>query len=129
MRKNMKPSQTVNQNKTNISLRYRGLSPRALWQHMIETQISQLQHLASIACATITMERQYQAKPAFRVLATLEVPGPDYHAEASDYTLHAALLKVLNNLRRQIQSRNNRRLDRHKSNSHSGLPSSRSNNK
>ena len=98
----------------NISLQYRGLSPRAVWQRLIESQIRKLQHLASIASARITLERQRQGKRAFRLFAILEVPGPDFHAEASDYTVQAALLKVLNNLRRQIQSRKNRQMNRRK---------------
>jgi len=55
-----------------------------------------------------------------------QVPGPDFHAEASDYTLQAALLKVIDNLRRQMQSRKNRQLDRRKNNSKLGLLHGRS---
>jgi ribosome-associated translation inhibitor RaiA len=108
----MKLKNTINGNETNISLFYRGLSPRALWHSLVEAEIRKLRHLASIASARITLERQRHGKSAFRVLAILEVPGPDFHAEASDYTLRAALLKVVHNLRRQIQSRKNRQLAR-----------------
>jgi len=100
---------------TNISLLYLGLSPRTFWENLVEAQVRKLRHLASIASARITLERQHQSKPVFRVLAVLEVPGPDFHAEASDYTLRAALLKVVNNLRRQMQSRKNGQLARRKS--------------
>ena len=55
------------------------------------------------------------------MFATLEVPGPDYHAEAWDYTLQAALLKVVENLRRQMRSRKNRQLERRKNSSKLGL--------
>jgi ribosome-associated translation inhibitor RaiA len=108
----MKPKNAINGNETNINLCYRGLNPRPLWHSLVEAQIRKLHHLASIALARITLERQRQSKPAFRVSAVLEVPGPDFHAEASDYTLRAALLKVVNNLRRQMQSRKNRQLAR-----------------
>jgi len=60
------------------------------------------------------------------VFATLEVPGPAYHAEARDYTLQAALLKVIDNLRRQMQSRKNRQLERRKNSSKLGLLHGRS---
>jgi len=110
----MKLENTITRKITNISLNYRGLSPRAFWENLVEAQVRKLRHLASIASAKITLEQQRQSKPVFRVLAVLEVPGPDFHAEASDYTLRAALLKVVNNLRRQMQSRKNRQLARRK---------------
>ena len=121
----MKPSKTDNQTKAAITLRYRGMNPRSIWQRIVESQIEKLHHLASIACATVTLECNHRKKPAFRVCAKLEVPGPDFHAEATGYTLHAALLQVLNNLKRQIQSRHNRRLDRRRVTWQSGVPSGR----
>jgi len=110
----MKRNNSTYRNETKISLLYRGLNPSTLWQSLVETQIKKLQHLASIAWARITLERQPQANPAFRVLAVLEVPGPDFHAEASDFTLRAALTKVARNLHCQMQSRKNRQLARRK---------------
>jgi ribosome-associated translation inhibitor RaiA len=105
----------------NIILRYQGLKARAVWQGLVETQLRKLQNLAAIASARVTLEWQHQVKPAFRVLALLEVPGPDFHAEARDATLQAALLKVVRNLERQIQSRKRRRVDKRKTNMQLGL--------
>jgi ribosome-associated translation inhibitor RaiA len=85
-----------------------------------------LRGLAAILSARITLEHQREVTPGFRVFATLEVPGPDYHAEAQDYTLQAALLKVIENLRRQMQSRKNRQLERRKDSSKMGLLHGRS---
>ena len=121
----MKFKNKINENETNISLFYRGLRPRALWDSLVAAQIGRLQHLASIASARFTLERRPQSGPSFRVLAVLEVPGPDYHAEAADYTLRAALLKVVENLRRQMQSRKNRFLSRRKTKTRLGLMSRR----
>ena len=98
----------------NLSLLYRGLNPRAVWHRLVATQISKLQNLASIVSARITLERLHQSTPPWRVMAVLEVPGPDFHAEASDYTLRAALLKVVSNLRRQMQTRKNYQISRRK---------------
>jgi ribosome-associated translation inhibitor RaiA len=117
----MKSKNTNNGNEPKISLFYRGLRPSTLWDNLITMQIARLRPLASIASARITLERQLDSRPAFRVSAILEVPGPDYHAEARDYTLRAALLKVADNLRRQMQSRKNRQLDRHKNKTRSGF--------
>lgn len=100
---------------------YRGINPRELWRNLIESQIKKLQHLAAIASARFTLERQTQSNPAFRVMAILEVPGPDFHAEASDFTLRAALIKVATNLRRQMQSRKDRQLARRKNKLRLGL--------
>jgi ribosome-associated translation inhibitor RaiA len=110
----MKQNIATDTNNTKIHLFYRGMNPRQLWQNLVESQINKLQHLAAIASARFTLERRSESNPAFRVMAVLEVPGPDYHAEASDFTLRAALSKVANNLRRQMQSRKNRQLARRK---------------
>ncbi len=108
-----------------ILLRYCGLNARAFWQGMVENQLKRLQHLAAIASAHVTLEWQREFKPAFRVEAQLEVPGPDFHAEARDNTLEAALLKVVKNLERQIRSRKKRRADKWKTNLQLGLSPAR----
>ena len=98
-----------------LTINYRFLNPRAIWQTLVERHVSRLEKLAAIASAKVTLERQTDAGPAFRVWALLEVPGPDFHAEASDYTIQAALLKVMRNLENQIRARTARHKDRRKS--------------
>src|SRR3954469_21254628 len=110
----MKQNNSNNGNQTKISLIYRGLNPRVLWQGLVETHINKLRHLASIVAARITLEREPGSIRAFRVLAVLEVPGPDFHAEASEFRLRAALTKVVSNLRRQMQARKDQQLARRK---------------
>jgi ribosome-associated translation inhibitor RaiA len=110
----------------NIILRYRGLNARAFWQGLVEAQLKRLQNLAAIASAQVTLEWQYGLKPAFRVLTLLEVPGPDFHAEARDYTLQAALLKVVKNLERQIRVRKNHQSERRTTKARLGLRPGRS---
>ena len=105
----------------NIIVKYCGLTKRALWQELVEANLKKLQNLAAIATARVTLEWQRGVKPAFRVLTELEVPGPDFHAEASDYTLPAALVKVVKSLEKQIRSRKNRRADKWKTNVRLGL--------
>jgi len=105
----------------NIIVRYCGLTKRAVWQELVETKLRKLQNLAAIATAQVTLEWQNGVKPAFRVLTQLEVPGPDFHAEASDHTLPAALVKVVKNLEKQIRSRKNRQADKWKTNVRLGL--------
>jgi ribosome-associated translation inhibitor RaiA len=91
-----------------ILLRYCGLNACSAWQGLVEAQLKKLQGLAAIAAAHVTLERQRELAPAFWVHAELEVPGPDFHAEARDHTLAAALLKVVGELERQIRSRRGR---------------------
>jgi ribosome-associated translation inhibitor RaiA len=110
----------------NIILRYHGLNARAFWKRLVEAQLNRLRDLAAIASARVTLEWQHEVKPAFRVLALLEVPGPDFHAEASDYTLQAALLKVVKDLERQIRVRKSRQADKRKTNVQLGLLPGRS---
>ncbi len=93
----------------NIRVHYCGLANRSVLQDLLEAKLKKLQKLAAIASARVTLVRQHGAKPAFRVLTLLEVPGPDYHAEASDYTLAAAIGKVVRSLEKQILGRRNRR--------------------
>ena len=118
---NMKLNNVSDENEVKINLSYRGLNPGKIWRRLVEGQMRKLQGLAAILSARITLERQREVTPGFRVFATLEVPGPDFHAEARDYTLQAALLKVIDNLRRQMQSRKNRQLVRRKNSSKVGL--------
>src|SRR5882757_3127800 len=118
---NMKLNNVSDENEVKINLSYRGLNPGKIWRRLVEGQMRKLQGLAAILSARITLERQREVTPGFRVFATLEVPGPDFHAEARDYTLQAALLKVIENLRRQMQSRKNRQLVRRKNSSKVGL--------
>jgi ribosome-associated translation inhibitor RaiA len=105
----------------NIILRYRGLNARPFWKGLVAAQLKRLQNLAAIASAQVILEWQHELKPAFRVLALLEVPGPDFHAEARDYTLQAALLKVVNDLQRQIRVRKNHQADKRKAKVRLGL--------
>ena len=105
----------------NIIVKYCGLTKRAVWEELVETNVKKLQNLAAIATARVTLEWQRGIKPAFRVLTELEVPGPDFHAEASDYTLPAALVKVVRSLEKQIRSRKSRRADKWKTNVRLGL--------
>ncbi|HVV73643.1 MAG TPA: HPF/RaiA family ribosome-associated protein, partial [Verrucomicrobiae bacterium] len=100
----------------NIIVHYSGLKKRAVWKELVESKLTKLQQLAAIATARVTLEWRHGVKPAFRVLTHLEVPGPDYHAEASDHTVPAALLKVIGSLEKQIRARTNRRADNRKTN-------------
>src|SRR5215475_5382755 len=122
----MKLNDVINRSKLNVSVSYHGLNPRKIWRRLVEAQIRKLQGLGAILSARVTLERQHDVTPGFRVFAMLEVPGPDYHAEARDYTIQAALLKVIDNLRRQMQSRKNRQLERRKDSSKMGLLHGRS---
>jgi ribosomal subunit interface protein len=108
-----------------ILLRYCGLNARAAWRALVENQIKKLQGLAAIASAHVTLKRDRELTPAFRVQAQLEVPGPDFHAEARDHTLPAALLKVARELERQIRLRKSRRADQHKTNLQLGVTPNR----
>jgi ribosomal subunit interface protein len=104
-----------------ILLRCLGLNARAAWRGLVETRLKKLQGLAAIASASVTLEKNHESTPPFRVRAHLEVPGPDFHAEARDHTLPAAFLKVARELERQIRSRRTRRADRRKTNVQLGV--------
>ena len=104
-----------------IILRYHGLNARPVWRDVIDTQLRKLEQLAQIASATVTVEREERGDARFRVSALLEVPGPDYHAEASDHTFAAAVAKAIEDLERQIRSRKGHQVSKRKSNLQLGL--------
>jgi ribosome-associated translation inhibitor RaiA len=108
-------------NRTKICLHYLGLKPAANWHDLVVAQFTKLQQFAAVASARIILHRCSQTKPEFNVSATLEVPGPDFHATAREYTLRAAILKVVNNLRRQMQSRKTMQLARRKNRTRPGF--------
>ena len=103
------------------TLRYRGLNAQSPWQALVAAQLKPLENLVTISSARVVLERRWESRPAFRVQALLEVPGPDYHADSVDYTLKAALHKVVRNLDHQIRARLGRRVDRRRSNLQLGI--------
>jgi ribosome-associated translation inhibitor RaiA len=106
------------------SLRYLGLNAQAAWNRLVQEHLSLLQKLANIESAEVVLERKRNGTPAFRARMVLVVPGPDYHAEAADHTLAAALRKAVQNLKRQIQARQTKRRVNGKSNLQLGKMSS-----
>jgi ribosome-associated translation inhibitor RaiA len=117
------------------TLRYLTLNAQATWHRQVEAQLKHLHSLTAITAAEVVLEHQREAKPAFRVQVRLEVPGPGMHvkathhtrqaallihgpalhAEARGSTLETALLKATRDLKRQVQARQLRRLERGKS--------------
>ena len=99
-----------------ISLRFLGLNAPATWNHLVMEHLKLLDKLANIESAQVDLERQREGKHTFRARVVLAVPGPDFHAEAADQTLRAALSKVVEKLEHQIRVRHNKRVARGKSN-------------
>lgn len=107
------------------SLRYFGLHPQAAWDRLVHEHLARLQKLTLIEFAQVILERHRTETPAFRAQMVLVVPGPDFHAEAADHTLAAALHKTVENLMRQIRARQANRRVKGKSNLQLGKVSSR----
>ena len=106
------------------SLRYLGLNTQGGWDRLVQEHLNLMQKLTAIESAQVVLERHREAKPAFRAHLVLEVPGPDFHAEAEDYTLAAALHKALVNLEGQIRTRQTNRRKKSRSNLQLGKLSS-----
>jgi ribosome-associated translation inhibitor RaiA len=107
------------------SLRYLGLNAQAAWDRLVQEHLNFLQTLTNIESAQVVLERQREDTPAFRAHVVLVVPGPDFHADAMDHTLTAALHKVVENLKHQIRARQTKRRVNGKSNLQLGKISSR----
>jgi ribosome-associated translation inhibitor RaiA len=106
------------------SLRYLGLNAHANWDRIVQRHLNLLPKLTNIESAHVVLERQREETPPFRAHVVLVVPGPDYHAEAADHTLTAALRKAVANLEVQIRTRQTNRRNKGKSNLQLGKPSS-----
>lgn len=98
------------------SIRYLGLNAQAAWDRLVQEHLSLLKKLTNIESAQVALEWQREETPAFRAHLVLVVPGPDYHADAADHTLAAALHKAVDNLKRQIRARQTKRRVNGKSN-------------
>ena len=107
------------------SLRYLGLKTQAAWNNLVQEHLKVLQKLTPIESAQVVLERRPEETPAFRAQVVLVVSGPDFHAEAADHTLAAALRKTVENLKRQIRARQTKRQVRGKSNLQLGKTSIR----
>jgi ribosomal subunit interface protein len=97
------------------TLRCLGLDTHATWQNLVMEQLHRLKSLTDIESAEVILEQQRDSAPAYRVRVLLVVPGPDFHAEAMDHTLPAALHKAVEDLARQIRGRQTKRVERRKS--------------
>lgn len=98
------------------TLRYLGLKAQTAWNGLVREHLELLGRLTNIEAADVVLERQHCGTPAFRARMVLVVPGPDFHAEAVDHTLAAAVRKTVRHLKRQIQARQTRRRLNGKSN-------------
>jgi ribosome-associated translation inhibitor RaiA len=93
-----------------LNLRFIGARAKSVWANEVAQKIKRLETVAAISVANVALEQRREMKPHFRLRILLAVPGPDIHAEATEHTFQAALLKVVNELRRQIQTRRANRL-------------------
>lgn len=97
------------------TLRCFGFDAHAAWQDLVMEQLRWLKNLTDIESVEVIMEQRRDSSPAYRARVLLVVPGPDFHAEAKDYTLAAALHKAVEDLARQIRARRTKRVERRKS--------------
>lgn len=88
-----------------IQHQLRGLNPRTVTDRPLDQQLERLNQLLPISSASVMLEHQHNATPAFCVSVDLAVPGPDIHAAARGHTLEAAMLKVVGRPQHQINAR------------------------
>lgn len=81
-------------------------------RHILRREIEALARLRQIDEARVSVTREDETSPPFRVRAHLVTPGPDVFAEARDHTVAAALAKVKKQLSAAIRFRAGRRLGR-----------------
>ena len=77
----------------------------------LKEQINGLRALIPIESAEAVLDRMSHPNGAFRLQVHLAVPGPDLRVESTGYTMQETLLKMHQELIRQIQMRRLRRRD------------------
>jgi ribosome-associated translation inhibitor RaiA len=90
---------------TKINLKFIGAKLEPIWRSQVERQLERVEAIASVSTADVALERRRETKPHFFLRVLLAVPGPDIHAEATEHTFQAVLLKVIRELVRQIKAR------------------------
>lgn len=86
-------------------VQFQGFTARPGVRARIEDGLRDLRKLTLITAATVHLERRRECSPAMQAQVHLAVSGPDIHATATEHTVQAVWLKVLKNLRRQIERR------------------------
>ena len=98
-----------------LTLEHHHHAPSPQFSALVESEIKALQPALRIDEARVSIERQPEARPPFRITAHLVTPGPDVCADATDHTLRAALGKLIRRIRDKITHRSARKARRHKS--------------
>ena len=94
------------------TLQFLGLNIHSSWYRLLEQHVDYWQRLAAVTATEVVMERQRNGRPAFRVQVRLQVSGGTLHSDTIAGTLKAALIAVTQDLERQIQDRQTRRVER-----------------
>ncbi len=97
-----------------IQFRIRGLNATASLRAWLEQQLEGLHSLTPVSIADVRLERREGTSPAIQAYVHLAIAGPDIHATACDHTSQAVWLKVIKNLKRQIEGRKAKQEARHK---------------
>ena len=97
-----------------IQFRIRGLNATASLRKWLGQQLEGLHSLTPVSIADVRIERQQGASPSIQAYVHLAVAGPDIHATACDHTIQTVWLKVIKNLKRQIEGRKTKQEARHK---------------
>ena len=97
-----------------LTLKHRHEEPTPQIAELIESEIKALEPSLRIDEARVNIERQ-EASPPYRISAHLVTPGPDVTADARDFTLRAALGKLIRSIREKISHRAGKRMRRNRS--------------
>ena len=99
-----------------LTVQHHHLRSTAELDSLIEERIIALQPRLHIEEANVRLERRHEESPPFSVRVHLVTPGPDVVAQSCDYTLHAAIGKVMAELENHIGRRALKRVRRLRSN-------------
>jgi len=97
-----------------LKLQIRELKDDAQLRQQVQADLDELSQLIAITSAHVALHCQGEIAPPCQATVMLEVPGPDIHAAARDYTWPAAWRKVVTRLREQILERKSRQVARQK---------------
>ena len=90
---------------------------------LVEQRLFALADRLQIDEAQVVFERRWDGTPPYRVSIHIVTPGPDVFSEGEDQTLHAAVLKSLQQLETKTRQRGERARQRIRTNLQAPRPS------
>lgn len=93
-----------------VTIQHRNIQPTGKLNSSVKERILALKPRLQIDEAKILLEQNFEVSPPFAVRLHLVTPGPDVIAEGRDYTIQAAMNKMLGTVNEELVRRSHKRV-------------------